>query len=160
MKYLHFENNQKIDLKNHPSPKIWKVWNVFTEIVSNFKRVYVPKREICIDESLMAYEGRLSWKQFIPTKRTRFGLITLCEAKTGYVWNTLIYTGKDTRWDEKYRDYGVATSAVLTLLEPLLTKGYCLITDNFYTSLELYNILLEKSTDAYGVVRVNGANSD
>ena len=58
-----------------------------------------PGRDVSIDEALLLWKGRLSWKQFIRTKQTRFGIKTfvLADASTGYVWNSVIYTGDDTR---------------------------------------------------------------
>jgi Transposase IS4/DDE_Tnp_1-like zinc-ribbon len=126
-------------------------------LINNFQRVYVPDREISIDESLLKYKGRLSWKQYIASKRARFGVkfFTLCESKSGYIWNSIIYTGKDTLIDNKYAQYGLSTSSVLSLVDPLLDKGYCVVMDNFYSSPELFNVLLSRSTDAYGTVRPN-----
>jgi len=39
-----------------------------------FKEVYTMQEDIAIDESLMNFKGRLSYKQFNPSKRTRFGI--------------------------------------------------------------------------------------
>ncbi|CAI9556655.1 unnamed protein product [Staurois parvus] len=52
----------------------------------------------------------------------------------------------------------MATSSVLSLIEPLLNQGYCVILDNYYTSPELYEVLLQHKTDAYGTVRANWRN--
>ena len=157
MKYFHFTNNDEFDEATHPAPKLKKIWEVWQLIVGNFQRTYVPERDISVDESLMAYKGRLSWIQYIASKRARFGIKTymLCESSTGYIWNSIIYTGKGTKFNPRYSDYGIATSSVLTLLDPLLNQGYCLTTDNFYTSPELYDVLLQNRTDAYGTVRPN-----
>ncbi|CAI9533890.1 unnamed protein product [Staurois parvus] len=108
----------------------------------------------------MAYKGRLSWIQYIASKRARFGVKSylLCESCTGYIWNTVLYTGKGTKFNPKYSSYGLATSSVLSLIEPLLNQGYCITTDNFYTSPELYEVLLQNRTDAYGTVRANRRN--
>ena len=40
----------------------------------------------------------MSWKQYIPRKRSRFALkcFVLYDAKTGYVWNSILYSDKDT----------------------------------------------------------------
>ena len=40
--------------------------------------------------------GRLSWKQYIPLKRSRWGIkfFVLCDSALGYIWNTFIYVGK------------------------------------------------------------------
>ncbi|XP_068103433.1 piggyBac transposable element-derived protein 4-like [Hyperolius riggenbachi] len=154
MKFLHFSNNVEFDEATHPAPKLKKIWELYQRIMSNFRTTYTLERDITVDESLMAYKGRLSWIQFIASKGARFGVksFMLCESISGYIWNSVIYTGKGTKFDPKYSAYGLATSSVLTLIDPFLDKGYCLTTDNFYTSPELYEYLLHK-TDAYGTVR-------
>lgn len=50
-----------------------------------------------IDESLM-WNGRLSFKQYIPSKRYRFGVkvFLICDWKTGYIIDMIMYTGRDT----------------------------------------------------------------
>jgi hypothetical protein len=54
--------------------------------------VYIPEREVSVDESLMTWKGRLFWKVCIPSKRAIFGIksFELCEAKFGYVWNFIM----------------------------------------------------------------------
>ncbi|KAM5148797.1 piggyBac transposable element-derived protein 4-like [Mantella aurantiaca] len=91
MKFLHFTNNEEFDETTHPAPKLKKIWEVFQMVVKNFQQTYVPKRDISIDESLMAYKGRLSWIQYIASKRARFGIKSymLCESSTNYIWNSL-----------------------------------------------------------------------
>jgi hypothetical protein len=50
---------------------------------------------VSVDESLMM------WKIYIPSKCDRFGikLFEMCEAKSGYVWNFILYIGQDTVLD-------------------------------------------------------------
>jgi len=36
--------------------------------------VFKPRRDLCVDESLLLFKGRLAFKQFIRTKRDRFGI--------------------------------------------------------------------------------------
>ncbi|KAM5170545.1 piggyBac transposable element-derived protein 4-like [Mantella aurantiaca] len=74
MKFLHFTNNEEFDETTHPAPKLKKIWEVFQMVVKNFQQTYVPERDISIDESLMAYKGRLIWIQYIASKRARFGI--------------------------------------------------------------------------------------
>ena len=108
----------------------------------------------------MAYKERLSWIQYIATKRARFGIkfFVLCESQTGYIWNSVLYTGKGTKFSEKYGDYSLSTAPVLSLADALLGKGYCITMDNFYTSPELFDILIMNKTDAYCTVRSNRKN--
>ena len=52
--------------------------------------------------------------------------------------------------NKKYQHLPISSQIVMTLLEPLLGKGYCLTTDNFYTSPQLAELLLSHKTDCYG----------
>ncbi|GFT94517.1 piggyBac transposable element-derived protein 4 [Trichonephila clavipes] len=156
MKFLHFANNESSSDLDH-NMKLKKIREFHNLVVHKFKSVFVPKPDISVDESLIAYKGRLSCKQYIPQKRARFGikLFQLCESESGYIWNSLIYTGKGTAFNENYNDYGLLTKSVLTLIHELKGKGYCLSTDNFYTSPELAEILIGSKTDICGTLRPN-----
>lgn len=157
MKFLHFENSETFDANVHPNPKLRKIYDVHQKLNRNFQTVYQPEQEISIDESLLGYKGLLGWKQYIPTKRARFGIkmYQLCESKTGYIWNSLIYTGKGTVFNDKYTIYGLSVKAVMTLIHDLLGCGYTLTTDNFYTCPELAELLIKQKTDLYGTMRAN-----
>ena len=39
-------------------------------VLSNFKRVYNPSKNMSIDEGMIVYKGRLSFRQFMPAKLT------------------------------------------------------------------------------------------
>ncbi|GFU47064.1 piggyBac transposable element-derived protein 4 [Trichonephila clavipes] len=60
-----------------------------------------------------------------------------------------------TAFNENYNDYGLSTKSVLTLIHELKGKGYCLSTDNFYTSPELAELLIDCKTDICGTLRPN-----
>ncbi|GFY54378.1 uncharacterized protein TNIN_203711 [Trichonephila inaurata madagascariensis] len=104
----------------------------------------------------MLFKGRLGWKQFIPLKRARFGVkcFMLCESISGYVWSIIIYTGKDTILKPEYSKLCFSSQIVLTMMEPLLHKGYCLTIDNYYSSPELADKLYSCRTDVYGTLNL------
>lgn len=110
-----------------------------------------------MDESLLGWKENLSWVQYIPVKRKRFGIkfYELCGNSTGYIWNFFIYAGKGTPYLDKYADLFVSAKIVFTLMNPLLRKGYRLYTDNFYTSSTLADKLVDNTTDLVGAVRTN-----
>lgn len=89
---LHFVENDE-----NNTDKIWKIRHVLEALTERFQEVYRPNEHISIDESLVPWKGRLSFKQFNPLKRGRFGikLFVLCESKTGYVYDIEVYVGKD-----------------------------------------------------------------
>ena len=69
----------------NPNDPIAKV-RPFIELCDKICRnVYMPRKEIAIDERLLKFKGRLGIRQYIPAKRSRYGIKTyvLCEAGTG-----------------------------------------------------------------------------
>ena len=89
-----------------------------------FKKVYTPDRDICVDESLLGFKGRLNIIQYFPMKTSKRGIkfFVLCESKSGYSWDINIYLGKDTPIKNKYSNLLLTTQYVMNLLDPLLKK--------------------------------------
>ncbi|KAJ8368741.1 hypothetical protein SKAU_G00087690 [Synaphobranchus kaupii] len=133
-----------------------KIRNVFNALTSAFKRSFIPYKDLCVDESLMLWKGRLGFRQYIPSKRHRFGIkfFVLCDVVTGYVQDMVIYTGATTSI-ESVEGLGVSGSVVMTLLAPHLGKGHVLYVDNWYSSPTLFQHLLHQGTGACGTVRLN-----
>lgn len=156
-KYLHFSNNEAYDESVHPSPKLNKIWPVLDNLSKKFSSLLTPERDITIDESLLMFKGRLGWIQYIPLKRAKFGIkiFMLCESKSGYVWNLIIYTGRGTTLATEYSHLPLSSQVVINLAQPLFDKGYCLTMDNFYNSPQLADFLISKKTDVYGTLRLN-----
>uniref|UniRef100_A0A6P7H2B1 PiggyBac transposable element-derived protein 4-like n=1 Tax=Diabrotica virgifera virgifera TaxID=50390 RepID=A0A6P7H2B1_DIAVI len=50
------------------------------------------------------------------------------------------------------------TKIVLSLANDILGKGHRIVTDNYYSSPELFDILCDFNTDALGTVRINRKN--
>lgn len=155
--FLHFSNNAEYNPQTHPNPKLNKIWPILEKLNSLFQKSLTPDRDVTIDESLLLFKGRLSWMQYIPLKRARFGIKSymLCESKSGYLWKIIIYTGKGTICNIDGQQLAFSTKIVLSLMEELLGKGYCLTVDNFYTSPELADILISQHTDVYGTVKLS-----
>ncbi|CAL1262020.1 unnamed protein product [Larinioides sclopetarius] len=155
MKFLHFTNNGTSDKSNHPRAGLRKIYELFDALNTKFQSSYIPECEVSVDESLLLYKGRLAFKQYIPNKRSRFGVkfYQLCEARSRYIWSSLIYTGKDMPLWQEASKYSTITNIVMTLIENLLGQEYCVTLDNFYTSPELAEILLSYRTDVYGTLR-------
>ena len=90
---MHFADN------NHPDKKdaIWKIRSFFKMILEPFSKFFYPFQKVVIDESLILFKGRLVFKQYIPSKRHRFGLkiFVLCDCETGIVLDMIMYTGTD-----------------------------------------------------------------
>ncbi|KAF2885692.1 hypothetical protein ILUMI_20465 [Ignelater luminosus] len=84
----------------------------------------------------------------------------LCEAKAGYVWKIIVYTGKETELKDFVQGIDTKsltkpTQIVLTLAGEILNKEHLIAMDNYYSSPELYDLLCQLKKDAIGTVRVN-----
>ena len=97
----------------------------------------------------------MHFKQYIPLRRTRFGikLFMLCE-DGGYTYRFRIYTGKTTLV-EGNQNLSISERIVEDLMIPLPNKGYHLYMDDWYTSIPLLQYLKDNSTLACGTIRKN-----
>ena len=156
LKFLHYNNNDNMPAPNDENAdKLFKLRPLVDHLFEKFQDVYTPSREICIDESLLLWKGRLQFKQYIPLKRSRFGikLFMLCE-DAGYTYRFRVYTGKTTLIDGN-KNLSVSERIVDDLMKPLLNKGYRLYIDNWYTSIPLFQYLRDNNTLACGTIRKN-----
>ncbi|XP_069187203.1 piggyBac transposable element-derived protein 4-like [Procambarus clarkii] len=85
---LHFENNSNEDRHD----RLWKVRKMFSDMRGKFRDYFVPGQNVVIDKSLVLFKGRLAFKQYIPSKRDRFGLkfFVLCDCETGIVLDMIL----------------------------------------------------------------------
>lgn len=153
-RFLHFCNNDEVA----STDRLCKLRNVLEKIKEKFKSIFYPFEHLVIDESLVLFKGRLVFKQYIKSKRHRFGikLYVLCDCETGYALDFIVYIGKDTDLHNDANPHlGITGAVVVQLLTPYLNKGHSLYTDNFYSSPSLSQFLLDKKTNSCGTVRQN-----
>lgn len=145
--------------KRNNDDRIWEVREVLPMFLSRYKKYFYPFQKIVIDESLLLYKGRLVFKQFIPTKRHRFGikLFILCDCDTGIVLDIIVYTGTDMDIPKvsKNDPLGMSGAIVRKMLAPYMGKGHILYTDNWYTSPALCQFLHDNKTGSCGTARMN-----
>ena len=71
LKMLHFVDNTQ-----QSSDRLQKISSISSRLQKSFKNSFYPFQNLCTDESLLLFKGRLSFKQYIPAKRSRFGIKT------------------------------------------------------------------------------------
>lgn len=118
------------DVKNPPAIKKDKIQFIITHCIKKFITFYSPPKQLSIDEALVGFKGKLSYKQYIPLKRSRFGikLYELCAAN-GYVLDIILYTGKGTVDEESTKQTGHAYNIVMKLLKRYQKKGHAVYLD-------------------------------
>ena len=149
LRYLHANDES---LGNADNDKLYKVREFTNHINRNFSNNYSMGCNISIDESLIPFKGRLCFKQFIPSKRARFGIKcwVLADASNSFVSRFTVYTGREAN---VVQDVPLSTRVVQQLVEGLENLNHHLYVDNFYMSSALFSWLLERKIFACGTVR-------
>ena len=120
-------------------------------------QVFSPGKDVSIDESLVLFKGRLSFQQYIKSKRALFGikLYQLCTSN-GNLLDFIVYHGNIAPQLTEMEDGAPITERIpATLMERYFGKGHNLYIDNFYTSFRLAKYLIENSTNVTGTIREN-----
>ena len=104
----------------------------------------------------MLWKGRLGFRQYIPSKRHRFGikLFQLVDCETKFILDFIVYTGSTTEY-QVIPGLGLSGSIVMELMQRYLNKGHHLYDDTWYTSPALFEPLRRNKTGACGTVRKN-----
>ena len=140
LRFLHFtDNNRTVDSHD----RLWKLRDIFEILRTNFAKFYNPSEHLAIDEVIVRFKGRVIFKQYIPKKRKRFGIkmYKLCDS-SGYTYDMDVYLGKD---GQRATQNVTATHATVTnLTRRVEGVGHKLYMDNFFSSPDLYDDLIQK----------------
>ena len=162
LKFLHFSNNDDLgfDQNDENRDRLHKIKPFLNLSCEGFRKVYQPGKTLSVDESLVLFKGRLKFKQYIKTKRSRFG-IKLYELATshGTTLDLLVYSGKGMFGeDDPNSDMPAMERIPSVLIESFLGKGHVLYTYNFYTSPALASHFLKNKTHLCGTIQSNRRN--
>ena len=107
--------------------KLYKIQPLLDLLLPSFKDCYTPAQFDSIDESMIAFKGRLSFLQYLPKKPHKWGMKVwvLADATNGYTWGWKLYTGKE----DGRTEMGLAHRVVLELVDDvrLQQKGYVVV---------------------------------
>ena len=113
----------------------------------------MPHQETSVDEAKVAFCGRLSFKEYLPAKPTKYGIKIWCRADStnGYLNDFQVYTGRDG----KQTEVGLGGRVVLDLTKDIPGKYHIMNMDNFFTSSTLFYKLFADKLLARGTVTAN-----
>ncbi|XP_049900252.1 piggyBac transposable element-derived protein 4-like [Epinephelus moara] len=132
--------------------KLFRVRPLYDDILSACQAYYHPRRELAVDERMVATKAKTGMTQYMKDKPTKWGikLFVLAESSSGYTINFSIYTGKAVTVSE----HGLSYDVVMKLIQPsCLGTGYHVYMDNFYTSPKLFMDLASMKFGACGTYR-------
>lgn len=72
MLILRFIHSAKNNNNQIPGDRLHKIIVIISTLKTKFADVFVPFEKICIDESIVEWKGRLSFKNIYPKRGTDF----------------------------------------------------------------------------------------
>ena len=120
-----------------------------------FSAHYTPKQALSLDECMVPFRGRLSFKQYHKDKPIKWGIKVwmVAEAESGYCLNFDVYVGKTDQLE--LNNIKLASKVVISLCQPYYDKGYHVYFDRFYTSPLLLWYLEKLGLGACGTALTN-----
>ena len=150
-KAMRFDDSRRRDRNDKLAP--------IRAIVDGFnaalRTVYNPGPYLCVDEMLIEFHGRVSFRQYIPSKPGKFGIkVFWCvDVDNTVPVKAVVYIGGGTTREDDPRPF--AHRIVLELAADHLHAGRNITADNFFTSKQLCEDLLQQNTTFLGTVRQN-----
>ncbi len=157
-RYFHLNNSDTQVARGQPGyDALFKVRPLLDLVSPKLEAEYHPHEHISIDEAMIKFKGRLSFKQYMKAKPTKWGIkvCVLSDTTNGYVCRFQVYTGKNSIIGSSTNEHGLCTSSVLSLMDGLEHKAHKLFLDNYYTSPVLFLTLYDKNVQACGTARCN-----
>nr|CAI5830572.1 unnamed protein product [Callosobruchus analis] len=109
LRMWHLSNNQQCP----EGDRFFKIKPLIDLLLERFQSAIMPAKDLCIDETMVPFRGKLSFKQYIKNKKHKFGIkfYKLC-TNDGYTYNLKVYCGRDAQ-----PGVPVASSVVMELSE-------------------------------------------
>ena len=128
--------------------KLYKVRFITDHLGKRFAEEFTPHQQVAVDECMIPFRGRLSFKQYHKDKPTKWGVKVwmLADSQTGYNYSFDVYTGKDADLDTM-QNIGKVSRVVLKFANSLFGKGYTIFFDRFYMSPNLLYWLRQIAVD-------------
>jgi hypothetical protein len=132
----------------HPIPHIRALADRLNQ---SFASHFTPTQHLTLDEAIVAFKGRSSIKQYIPSKPHKWGYKIYCLASEDYLLHLEIYEGKEAKPSES----GATYDTVIRMIQPYQNQQLVLFTDSWFTSPTLMSALKDRGVRLCGSVRSN-----
>lgn len=157
-KYFHVNDTTNNPARRQPGhDKLCHIRPILDTVLEKCLKNYNPPQNQSIDEGMIAYKGRLSFKQYLPAKPTKFGVKVWARAhpKTGYIHEFQIYVGKPEGQRGRVSEEGLGGRVIKDLTSSIKNKNHHIYMDNYFSSPKLFEDLLKDGIYCCGTVRSN-----
>jgi hypothetical protein len=153
LRCLHLSDNSKTVPRNQPGyNRLHKIRPIIDRLRETWRTVYNPPKEQSIDEAMVGFKGRNSMKQYMPMKPTKRGYKVWCRCSpNGFTNDCEVYEGAT----DQRRETSLSTAVVLGLAKYIYDKGHHLFFDNYFSSVDLAEELLQHNTHCCGTAQSN-----
>ncbi|KAF4530424.1 hypothetical protein B566_EDAN018556 [Ephemera danica] len=150
LRFMRFDDTETRDKDDKLSP-IREVWEIVNNLLGQY---YIPSENLTVDEQLVAFRGRVGFRQYMRSKPAKYGMKIwhVCDAKNSYPLKALPYLGKEAN---QRAAPGLGRRVVETLVQPYFGSGRNVTCDNFFTDLQLLRTLLQNKLTLVGTLKQN-----
>lgn len=147
LRFLHFV---KSDSTN--TDRLYKIRSIVDYFNNKMQNIYNAGKELSLDEPMVIWRGRLSFRQYIKGKRHKYGIkrYVLTEPN-GLILEFAVYAGAL----DHLAGEGHAGKVVMYLMREKLGRAHSIYMDNFYNRVELAIDLLQEKTYTTGTLRTD-----
>ncbi|XP_050403546.1 piggyBac transposable element-derived protein 3 [Patella vulgata] len=131
--------------------KLHQVRPVLDHVLDNCSKRYNPHQNTSIAEAMVAFRGRIGFKQFTPSKLVKHGIKVWMRADptNGYVNEFQVYTGREKQTSE----IGLSSRVVLDLTRKVQFQNMIVNVDDHFTCAELFSELEKVGIFARGMCK-------
>nr|XP_022911139.1 piggyBac transposable element-derived protein 4-like [Onthophagus taurus] len=154
IRYMRFDDINTRHARRQED-KLAPIREIFERFNHNCKQVYTVSEYCTLDEQLVPFRGRCSFRMYIPSKPAKYGLkiFTLVDARTWYILKSEVYVGKQN--DGSFKVSNTTVDVTMRLTEPIHRSGRNLTIDNWFTSFPLAELLLQQNVTMVGTMKKN-----
>jgi hypothetical protein len=155
-KYLHCADNHGIPA-GPLTDRLFKLRPLYDLLGRNFMQWGYFHEDLSVDESMVPYFGAHSLRMFMRGKPVRFGYKNWCIcSSTGYCYKFSTYQGAEAK---NATGLPLGTRVVLDLTEDCLPGEHKLFFDNFFSNINLMELLRDRGIRATATIRDNRLRS-
>lgn len=133
---MHFSDSSVEPTRGTPGfDHLYKMRLIFNSILRNCQTKFKPTKNLSVYEGIIGFRGRLSFRQSMPAKPTKYGIKVriAADSSDGYVLNFDVYLGKEV--DACRPIYGLGYDVVTKLIRPYMNRNHHVFFDIFLRQL-------------------------